>query len=324
MKKKIESENEGKRLDLFIYESLKQEGYAKLTRTIVQNFLEDGCLVNGQVLKKSYKLKVDDEIDIDTQFWSNIEEDIDLSEDIRPEEGDLDIRYEDEDLLVIYKPKGLVVHPGVGNVSNTLANYLRSYLEKKSEYDQLLDRSGIVHRLDRGVSGLMVVAKRKESQEYLKKEFQERSVVKIYHANIDRFRESSLPSFKEFEQISDVKKYLENMDISFEPWKEWYKMRGYIGRSSKNRYKMEFKPYEFGGSKIAESYILKSGNQALIKIETGRMHQIRASLEYLGLHIKGDNLYGPKSMDPLSEYIELEAVLLSFRDMKGEVLIFKV
>lgn len=84
-----------------------------------------------------------------------------------------------------------------------------------------------------------------------------------------------LESFKESEQEIDLKKYIKEMDISFEPWKSWFNMRGYIGRSSRNRYKMEFKQYEFSGSKYAESYILKSKDQVLVKIETGRMHQIR-------------------------------------------------
>ena len=128
--------------------------------------------------------------------------------------------------------------------------------------------------------------------------------------------------FKESEQKLDLKKYLSKMDISFEPWKEWFNMRGYIGRSSKNRYKMEFRTDEFGGSKYAQSYILKSGNEVLVKIETGRMHQIRVSIEYLGLRIVGDTLYGSSGYKGNSSNIMLEAVLLSFIDRKGKRLTF--
>lgn len=320
----IQIQDEGKRLDTFLYEILLNEGFTKLTRTLVQKYMDKGCSVNGKSEKKSYKLRVDDFVEIPVQYWEKIEGSVDLSEDIQPEEGELDIRYEDTDLMVIYKPKGIIVHPGVGNTSGTIANFVRDYLEKKGEYDPMVDRCGIVHRLDRGVSGLMVIAKRKESQEYLKSQFQERKVVKIYHAFVEKYKESGVPSFEEFEQVVEIKEVLENMDISFEPWKKWYEVRGYIGRSTKNKYKMEFRPYEFSGSKFAQSYILLNTNEALIKIETGRMHQIRASLEYLGFHIQGDNLYGRSSSNVVSNNIELESVLLSFKDMKGNTLIFKI
>ncbi|MDX9739311.1 MAG: RluA family pseudouridine synthase [Candidatus Dojkabacteria bacterium] len=324
MERKVEDREIGVRLDSVVFEILSREYALPLTRNIVQSNLSEGCKVNGEVCKKSYKLKENDILTLDLQFWEDIRATMDLSEEIVGEQGNLDIRYEDEDLLVIYKAKGTVVHPGVGNVGNTIANYIRYYLESKGEYDSLMDRCGIVHRLDKGVSGLMVVAKSKESQGYLKALFQNHEVVKIYHAYVKEMGRCNLESFKESEQEIDFKKYIKEMNISFEPWKSWFNMRGYIGRSSKNRYKMEFKQYEFGGSKFAESYILKSKDQVLVKIETGRMHQIRASLEYLGLNIVGDTLYGNSSSRKQGDSIMLESVLLSFVKQNGERLTLKV
>jgi len=321
MRVQVEGENVGKRIDMFVMEHIKKLSLP-LTRNIVQNNLHNGCKVNNSICKKSYRLREGDEIFLDMKYWENIK--IDLSEDVISQSGDLDVRYEDENILVLFKPKGISVHPGVGHREGTLANFVREYLEKKGEYDSLVDRGGIVHRLDKGVSGFLVIAKNKKTQEYLKKEFQSRNVIKIYHAQVERVGESKLNMFKESEQELELKKYLSEMDISFEPWKEWFNMRGYIGRSSKNRYKMEFRLHEFGGSKFAESYLLMSGDEVLVKIETGRMHQIRASLEYLGLRIVGDELYGSNKSMLNSESIMLEAVLLSFVNINGERLTFRI
>lgn len=321
MRVQVEGENVGKRIDMFVMEHIKKLSLS-LTRNIVQNNLHNGCKVNNSICKKSYRLREGDEIFLDMKYWENIK--IDLSEDVISQSGDLDVRYEDENILVLFKPKGISVHPGVGHREGTLANFVREYLEKKGEYDSLVDRGGIVHRLDKGVSGFLVIAKNKKTQEYLKKEFQSRNVIKIYHAQVERVGESKLNMFKESEQELELKKYLSEMDISFEPWKEWFNMRGYIGRSSKNRYKMEFRLHEFGGSKFAESYLLMSGDEVLVKIETGRMHQIRASLEYLGLRIVGDELYGSNKSMLNSESIMLEAVLLSFVNINGERLTFRI
>ena len=321
MEIQIERESDGKRVDIYLFELLNREGIY-ITRNIVQNFLSKGCKVNGKGCKKSYKLKEGDLFSVDIAYWKELISNLDLSEKILPQKGNLDIRYEDSDLIVLYKPKGLIVHPGVGNVDGTLANHIRHYLESKGEYDKLVERGGIVHRLDKGVSGLMVVAKNKRIQEYLKSLFKNREVIKIYRARVEVVGNGS--KYTEFEQNIDIKKYLLKMNISFEPWKEWTNVRGYIGRSRKNRYKMEFRPYEFVGSKYALSYILKSTDEVLIKIETGRMHQIRATLEYFNLHILGDSLYGTTKEDEKRDGMELESVLLGFKSVDGNRLTFRV
>ncbi len=307
----IKENNVGKRVDSLLSEILKEKS---LTRNIVQRYLEKGCTVNSKECKRSYKLKEGDILGIDEEYWDSVKNNLDLSKEILPQKGNLDIRYEDDNLMVLYKPKGLVVHPGVGNTDGTLANYLRYHLESKNIYDTLMDRCGIVHRLDKGVSGLMVVAKNKENQEYLKTQFKNNLVIKIYRAELEES--------KNIEQNLDIKKYLKELNIELQPWKKWEKVEGYIGRSSKNRYKMEFRKYEFGGSKHALSYVKFFGNDALIKIETGRMHQIRSTLEYLGYYIKGDSLYGKNTKN--SNNIMLESVLLSFEDINKKRLTFTV
>lgn len=305
----IQNENVGERLDILLSNMLRNKS---LSRNIIQKHISKGCLVNGRECKRGYKLKEGDSVSIDEEYWDNIANMLDLSDKIKPQKGFLDIRYEDADCMVLYKPKGLVVHPGVGNPQNTLANYLRYYLESKNEYDVLMDRAGIVHRLDKGVSGLMVVAKNKRMQEYLKSQFKKREVIKIYHAYLE---EST-----NVEHVIDLNKYVKEMDIKLQQWKDWKRVEGYIGRDRINRYMMNFKGYEFEGSKKAVSYFLFSKNEVLIKIETGRMHQIRVTLKHMGYHIKGDKIYGMGKGDE----IMLESVLLSFKDINGNQLTFTV
>lgn len=303
----IDDKNTGKRIDAFLPEVLNDKS---ISRNILQKYIQYGCKVNGKVCKKSYRLKKDDMVEIDEKYWERVKNELDLSDEIISQKAELDVRYEDKNFLVLYKPKGLVMHPGVGNKENTLANYVRYYLEEKGEYDNLVDRSGIVHRLDKGVSGLVVFAKNKRSQEFLKDEFKSRRVIKIYHA--------VLQEDTNIVQEIDLREYVKKMNIKLKPWEKWLKVEGYIGRDRTDRYKMEFRGYEFSGSKYALSYIFFNGNEALIKIETGRMHQIRATLKYLGYHIQGDSLYGGAQ----GSHILLESVLLSFLDMNGKRLVF--
>lgn len=321
MQIKVEGET-NQRLDRVVTDILTSKGLA-LTRALVQDNIESFSKVNSTTEKKSYKLKQGDILDLDIEGWKKLQESLDLSNNIEPQSGDLDVRYEDKDLLVIYKPKGLVVHPGVGNRDHTLANHLRYYLESRGEYDSLLDRAGIVHRLDKGVSGLMVVAKNKSIQEFLKSQFQNHSVLKVYRARVEEGGQGYDVEFKQYVKERNIDEVLEAFDINGKEWLDWYLAEGYIGRSSRNRYKMEFKKYEWSGSKYAKSYILPSIKEVLVKIETGRMHQIRATLEYLGLHIQGDTLYGVNKRENDSNKIMLESVILSFLKPSGERICIK-
>ncbi len=309
MKITIDLANQGTRTDKFVENKLKDWGFEQATRSMIKEEVPQGSRVNGKEVKPSNKLKVGDVVEVDKDFWKDFFKNKDLSEEILPQEGELNILYEDSELLVIVKPKGLVVHPGVGNRTNTLANYIKYYLLSKDELDINMDRAGIVHRLDKGVSGVMVVAKNKIVQDKLKEQFARREVEKVYLATVEKFKASELDSITP-KSIEEVLKKVEKGDIDY---KDWFEAKGYIGRDNVNRYKMEFKLYEFGGSKLAKSFILPvDDNRVLIKIVTGRMHQIRATLNYYGYYIRGDTLYKPGKGNSASEKIMLKSIYLSF------------
>lgn len=313
MKIIIDSTDKDKRLDKFIEQKLQELGFNQATRSMIKDDVSKGCTVNNQEVKPSYRFNEDDVIEIDEEYWEDFFEEKDLSEEIIPQKENLNILYEDKYLIVLIKPKGLVVHPGVGNRTNTLANYLKGYLLSKGELDINMDRAGIVHRLDKGVSGIMVVAKNKAVQDDLKKQFARREVEKIYLADVEKFKASELESITK-RSLKDVVKDISGKEISYE---NWFEAKGYIGRDNVNRYKMAFKLYEFGGSKAAKSYILPvEDDKLLIKIVTGRMHQIRATLYYYGYYIKGDTLYKPGKNNVTSEEIMLKSIYLSFTHPK--------
>ncbi|KUK77417.1 MAG: pseudouridine synthase [candidate division WS6 bacterium 34_10] len=310
MKVTVDSKDQGERVDKFVELKLKDMGFKQVTRSMIKDDIALGVDVNGDKANPSYRLKVGDKVEIDREYWDKFFKSKDFSGEIKPEKGELKILFEDSDLIVLYKPKGLVAHPGVGNREGTLANYLKYYLQSKNEYDNSMDRAGIVHRLDKGVSGLMVVAKNKVVQEKLKKQFANRKVEKIYLAHVEKFKSSELSSIEQGE-LDKVLKQIEEGEINYD---NWFEAKGYIGRDKRDRYKMVFKLYEFGGSKSAKSYILPlKDDKLLIKIVTGRMHQIRATLKYYGYYIKGDTLYNRNTRGNNSDEIMLESIYLSFK-----------
>jgi 23S rRNA pseudouridine1911/1915/1917 synthase len=309
MKITIDSKFYNQRLDKFVQLKLKDLGFKQATRSMIKENISKGVLVNREQTKSSYRLKQEDMVEIDERFWKEFFEKEDLSEKIIPQKADLNIIYEDKHLIVLVKPKGMIVHPGVSTPKNTLANYLRGYLEQKNEFDVNMDRAGIVHRLDKGVSGIMVTAKNKHVQEELKKQFARRKVEKIYLADVEKFKSSELSSIAP-KNIDNVIQKIKNGEANYD---DWFEAKGYVGRNLRDRYKMEFKLYQFSGSKPAKSYILPLLNdQMLIKIVTGRTHQIRATLYYYGYLIRGDTLYKPGRDRFSSDEIMLKSIYLSF------------
>ena len=316
-KVKVGEKLSGQRIDKCLVDILKNLDIDIPSRSFLQQLIGEKVLVNGVVVKRSYRLKVGDILEINIEAFNKALKEVDLSSSIIPQKKELDIVYENSNYIVLNKEKGIVVHPGVGNSKNTLANYIRGYLEEKEEYDPLVDRAGIVHRLDKGVSGLMVVAKNKKMQEFLKEQFQSHTVEKVYRMQTEKFKESELNIL---EIVGDFV-----LNDSLEMDSRWLTVKGYIGRSRSNRIRMEFKSYEFGGSKSAVSHFLKVGEDTfLVKIDTGRMHQIRATLFYLGRYIIGDSLYTPSSRVFTPSSIDLESVYLSFKDLSGEKKVFNI
>lgn len=308
----------GKRLDVFLVKHLSN---AVVTRSVVEQLIKEGLLVNGKQVKKSMKLKVGDKLAVDGDVLKRIIEgnsrDSGVSEVTAGEQGELKIVEETDDWLVLNKQKGIVIHPGVNNHSGTLANFVVGYLQSKGEYDAAVKRGGVVHRLDKGVSGLVIFAKNRGTQLHLKRQFESREVSKIYLAKVKKFKDTAfskqIDSMNgELKASTEVDKYLKS---GIGP--EWIEIEGTIDRDSANRMRMKFSTGARSG-RYSSLYIKAlSKSEFLIVLKTGRMHQIRATLHNLGFVISGDRLYGDSGADN-SDKIALESILLSLKDRVGE------
>ena len=228
-----------------------------VSRTKIKSYLDDGLiLVNDKVEKASYKLEENDVI-----FVNDLpKEETNLSAENIP----LDIVYEDNDLIVINKPKGLVVHPGAGNKSGTLANGLKFHSDNLSTINGDF-RPGIVHRLDKDTAGLLVVAKNDFAHVKLQEQLVDHTLSRKYYALV-------------LGVISE-----DNGQI-IAP----------IGRDKQNRQKMAV---DLRNGKEAETsfrVLKRYSNSTLVEcvLKTGRTHQIRAHMNYIGHPVIGDPLYG--------------------------------
>ena len=168
---KILVNNDGIRLDKFLADN------TDYSRELVSKMIEAGfVLVNDETKKGSYKVKLNDEIDLDESFK--------IDTDIKPCKMDLDIIYEDDDLMVINKPSGLVVHPGNGNFDGTLVNGLMYYTKNLSDINGA-GRVGIVHRIDKDTSGIMLVAKTNKAHGILAEDFKKHTIKRTYVALLE-------------------------------------------------------------------------------------------------------------------------------------------
>lgn len=248
----ITDENKGTRLDIFLYNL-----DTSFTRSHYKNEIELGnVLVNGKKVKAGYTLRVNDNVFI--KEYTPIEMNLD-AEDI-----DIDIVYEDNDLLVINKAQGMVVHPAVGNYSGTLVNALLHHVENLSGINGVI-RPGIVHRLDKDTSGLMVVAKNDHAHVELSRQIQTKECKRCYLALHD-----GTP--KDMEGV----------------------ITNYLTRDTKNRLKYMVSNTDEG--KYSESHyrvINKYNGYSLVEweLKTGRTHQIRVHSAYIRHPIVGDELY---------------------------------
>jgi 23S rRNA pseudouridine1911/1915/1917 synthase len=265
-----EKEDEGKRIDVFLAAELDY------TRSYIKKLIVDGLVfVNGKTIKPSYKVKENDEVVVNIPEAEKI--------DVLPENIPLDILYEDDDIIVINKPQGMVVHPAPGNYSGTLVNALLYHCKNLSGINCIL-RPGIVHRLDKDTSGVMVVAKNDKAHMSLSNQIKERSVVKKYVAIVEGV-------IKEEEG----------------------KVEAPIGRHPVDRKKMaviEDGRYALTLYKVLERFKENTLIEAVIK--TGRTHQIRVHMAYIGHPVVGDPIYGFKKQKFKLEGQALHSRVLGF------------
>lgn len=239
------------------------------SRNLILNLIKNGdILVNDSKIKPSYKVKQGDKITI-----NNVKTD---TEDITPWDYPLDIVFEDDDIIIVNKPSGMVVHPGNGNKDHTLVNALKSYTDKLSDINGV-ERLGIVHRIDKDTSGLIMIAKTNKAHEILGEYFKEHSIKREYIALL-------CGVFPHDTATIDAP----------------------IGRDEKNRLRMTVTP---NNSKKAITHLevlkrYKSG-YTLVKarLETGRTHQIRVHTKYIGYPVYNDPVYYNKSTGDFGQFL---------------------
>ena len=271
----------GTRLDRFVGENC-----AELSRTYAQKLITDGYItVNGHVAKASLKLNIGDRVDVIVPPAP--------PSSLSPEAIPLNILYEDDDLLVVDKPAGLAVHPAPGHPDHTLVNAILFHFPHLADISDSL-RPGIVHRLDRDTSGVMLVAKNKVAQANLIDQFKARAVVKAYLVLVKG-------------------RLTPERGIIDAP----------VGRDPRNRKRMAV--VSAGREARSEYQVVKYiGNYTLLEIipETGRTHQIRVHLAAIGYPVVGDAVYGVKSPHLSRQF--LHACCLGFKlPSTGEYVEFK-
>lgn len=244
------SDNED-RLDKYLLDKIE------VSRSKLQKMINNGnVLVNGNKVKNSYVVKIDDEITIDENYQEKI--------DILPENIPLDIVYEDDDLLVVNKKSGMVVHPAPGNYSGTLVNALMYHCNSLSTVNTEV-RPGIVHRIDADTSGLLLVAKNDETHIALAEQIKEHTVTRKYVALV----------------WGVINEDTATIDAP-------------IGRDKNNRKKMRVTA-DNSKDAITNIKVLERYEKATLiecSLETGRTHQIRVHMDYIGHPIVNDPVYG--------------------------------
>lgn len=258
----VYDEDIGKRLDVFISER------EDITRAFAQKLIEDGnVLVLGNAKNKNYKIRKADEISIEYPPPRECE--------AAPEDIPVNIVYEDEDIMVVNKPRGMVVHPATGNYSGTLVNALMFHrADALSDIGGVI-RPGIVHRIDKDTSGLLVVAKNNDAHLFLSAEIKEHKVSRIYHAIA-------------------LGKIEENITLDYP-----------IGRSSADRKKMAVTEKNSKNAvthvEVMENFVGATYVRCIL--ETGRTHQIRVHLSHIGHPLLGDEVYGSAKLPLNREYM---------------------
>lgn len=280
---KVTDEEQGMRLDVLL-----AGRFGEMSRSHLQKLIVDGLvIVNGKTIKANYKIQIDDTINVTFPEAKPVE--------IVAENIPLDIIYEDTDIIVVNKPRGMVVHPAVGNYQGTLVNALLDHCQDLSGINGEI-RPGIVHRLDKDTSGVMVVAKNDYAHlnlaEQIKNRTASRKYLAIVHGNI-----------------------AEEQGIINAP----------LGRHASDRKKMAV---SFSNSKEAITrfrVIERFVNFTLVecKLQTGRTHQIRVHMQYIGHPVVGDPKYGPEKKQFAIKGQALHSAELSLKHpVTGESMLF--
>ena len=255
----IPIENKGERLDKFISSNEEFD----LTRTAVQNLITEGMItVNGKKIAKNYVISGGETVSVE------IPEPVVL--DVLPENIPIDIVYEDDYLLVVNKPKGMVVHPAAGNYTGTLVNALMYHCKDRLSSINGVIRPGIVHRIDKNTSGLLIVAKTDSAHLGLAGQIKEHSFTREYETII-------MGRMKEYKGTIDAPIGRHHIDR---------KKMCVTDKNSKNA----VTHYEVLEEFREHSYLK-------LRLETGRTHQIRVHLSYVGHAVLGDDVYGKPVKD---------------------------
>ncbi len=247
----VDLNDSGMRIDAYVASNIKE-----LSRTMVKKLIEDSNVnVNGKIPKVSYKVQENDVIEIEIPEAKEL--------DIKAQDIPIEVVYEDDDIIVVNKPKGLVVHPANGNWDGTLVNAIMAICKDSLSGIGGEIRPGIVHRLDKDTSGLLIIAKNDEAHLNMSNQIKDREVKKIYYALVRGV-------------VSENEATI-NMPI---------------GRSNKDRKKMAVT--RDGKEAITHFKVLERFNKYTlleVKIDTGRTHQIRVHLSEIGHPVVGDEVY---------------------------------
>jgi 23S rRNA pseudouridine1911/1915/1917 synthase len=261
----------GERIDKFLSESMESK-----SRSFVQGLIEkEQIKVNDKTVKSNYKLRLGDKV------TTTIPDAIEL--EINAEDIELNILYEDSDLIVVNKPQGMVVHPAAGNYSGTLVNALLSHCKDLSGINGVM-RPGIVHRIDKDTSGVLVVAKNDYAHNKLSEQFKDHSMTRVYTALVEGV----------------LKKDKGTIDTS-------------LGRHPNDRIK--FAVVSEGKRAVTHYNVLERFDSYTLiecRLETGRTHQIRVHMSHIGHPLVGDSVYGHKKPKFKVEGQLLHAKLLGF------------
>ncbi|SHF05490.1 RluA family pseudouridine synthase [Clostridium fallax] len=273
----IDDSNKGERIDKFL-STVKEDK----SRSYFQNLIEDGnILVNTKNIKSNYKLRSGDKVSL------NIPEPIELK--VEAENIPLHIVYEDQDLIVVNKPQGMVVHPAPGNYNGTLVNALLYHCKDLSGINGVI-RPGIVHRIDKDTSGILVMAKNDETHNNLAYQFKEHSIKREYFALVEG-------------RITKEKGTISTN----------------IGRNPKDR--LKYAVVSEGKHAVTHYEVIEIYDKyTLVKcvLETGRTHQIRVHMSHIGHPLVGDPLYGFKKQSFKLNGQMLHAKTLGFIHPKKE------